>query len=237
MQTCTAMSEKQQKRVVAYVRVSTKRQGQRGNGLDAQRAAIEAFARAESFVIDEWVTEVESGKGNADALDRRPQLAHAIRQAKRLRAPVLVSKLDRLSRDVAFIAGLMSQGVPFIVGELGPDVDPFVLHIFAALAQKERQMIALRTREALRALKLKGVKLGNLDSLLEAQRKGSAATKAASDSFALATLPIVEAYQSRGMTVREIAAELNKAGVKALRGGRWHGSTVVKLLQRAEDLA
>lgn len=231
MQSCAELSIEPRKKAVAYVRVSTRRQGQRGNGLEAQRSAIEAFARSEGFVIDQWITEVETGKG-ADALSRRPKLAEALKTARKLKAPVLVSKLDRLSRDVAFISGLMSEKVPFIVTELGSDVDPFVLHLFAALAQKERQLIAVRTREALKALALRGVTLGNLDSLQEAQRKGSAATKASSDAFATATLPIIETYQRRGLTVRQIATELNRAGVRTLRGGQWHASTVVKLLQR-----
>lgn len=231
MQACVALISTDQKKAVAYVRVSTSRQGQRGNGLEAQRSAIESFARSEGFLVDQWVTEVETGKGS-DALNRRPRLAEAFRAARKLKAPVIVSKLDRLSRDVVFISGLMSEKVPFIVTELGSDVDPFVLHLFAALAQKERHMIVLRTREALQALKRSGVKLGNLASLPEAQRKGSAATKASSDAFAASTLPIIKTYQRQGLTVREIAAELNKAGVKTLRGGQWHASTIVKLLQR-----
>lgn len=235
MQACPTLSVEHNKKAVAYVRVSTSRQGQRGNGLDAQRSAIETFARSEGFKIDQWVTEVETGKG-ADALSRRPKLAEALKAARKLKAPVLVSKLDRLSRDVAFISGLMSEKVPFIVTELGSDVDPFVLHLFAALAQKERQLIALRTRDALRALRQRGVKLGNLQSLPEAQRKGSAATKASSDTFATSALPLIQTYQQKGLTVRHIAAELNKAGVRTLRGGQWHASTVVKVLKRVKTI-
>ena len=119
--------------LVAYYRVSTAGQGRSGLGLEAQRAAVQAFAQAEGLAIVAEYTEVETGKG-ADALDRRPQLAAALKHAKRSKASVCVAKLDRLSRDVAFIASLMAQRVPFIVSSLGRNADPFMLHIYAALA-------------------------------------------------------------------------------------------------------
>jgi DNA invertase Pin-like site-specific DNA recombinase len=121
---------------VAYIRVSTKGQGRSGLGLEAQKDALDRFAKAESFELVRTFTEVETGKG-ADALDRRPQLADALKAASRLKAPVVVAKLDRLSRDVHFISGLMQHRTPFIVAELGADTDPFMLHIYAALAEKE----------------------------------------------------------------------------------------------------
>ena len=218
---------------LAYLRVSTSEQGHRGNGLAAQKDAIEKFAAAEGFTIEEWVTEVETGKG-ADALTRRPKLAEALKAARRLKAPVIVSKLDRLSRDVAFISGLMAERVPFIVTELGRDVDPFVLHLYAALSQKERSMISSRTREALAALKRRGVKLGNPNpkSLKAAQRKGGAVAREKSDVFAVKMLPMIEGYKAKGLTVRAIAEELNRMGVSTLRGGVWHASTVVKVAKR-----
>ena len=111
------------KPIVAYHRVSTERQGRSGLGLEAQAERCAAFAAQNGFAVAEAFTEVETGKGS-DALDRRPQLAAALAAAKRLRCPVLVAKLDRLSRDVHFVAGLMAQRVPFLVAELGPDVDP-----------------------------------------------------------------------------------------------------------------
>ena len=113
-------------------------------------------------------TEVETGRGS-DALDRRPQLAAALAAARRLRCPALVAKLDRLSRDVHFVAGLMVQRVPFLVAELGADVDPFMLHVYAALAEKERRMVSERTRAALTARKRQGARLGNRTNLAEAQ--------------------------------------------------------------------
>src|SRR5215218_5426634 len=107
--------------------------------------AIECFAKSEGLTIISEYTEAETGKG-ADALDRRPQLAAALAAARKARCSVVVSKLDRLSRDVAFVAGPMAQRVPFIVAELGWDADPFMLHLYAALAEKERRLIADRTR-------------------------------------------------------------------------------------------
>src|SRR5215207_2921059 len=145
---------------IAYIRVSTKRQGRSGLGMEAQREALSRFAQAEGFEIVSEFTEVETGKG-ADGLELRPQLAAAMESARRINAPVIVAKLDRLSRDVHFISGLMKHRVRFIVTELGPDADPFMLHLYAALAEKERAMISERTREALKAAKARGVVLGN----------------------------------------------------------------------------
>src|SRR5215213_2863202 len=143
------------KPAIVYIRVSTARQGRSGLGLEAQQAAIQRFCETEGFEIVREHIEVETGKG-ADALDRRPQLAAALAEARRHRCPVLVAKLDRLSRDVAFIAGLTAQRVPFVVAELGPDADPFMLHIYAALAEKERRLISARTKAALVAARDRG---------------------------------------------------------------------------------
>lgn len=148
------------KTAVAYTRVSTAEQGRSGLGLEAQRAAITVFAEREGIAIQAWYAEVQSGKRVSDTLAERPQLAAALEASKTSGGPVLVSKLDRLSRDVHFISGLMVHKVHFTVVELGPDVDPFMLHLFAALAEKERAMISQRTKAALAALKARGVKLG-----------------------------------------------------------------------------
>src|SRR5713226_6851947 len=130
-------------RAIAYLRVSTRQQHRSGLGIEAQRATVTRFAETENLRIIAEYVEAETGKG-ADALDRRPQLAAALAAARNAKGCVLVSKLDRLSRDVAFVAGLMAQRVPFIVAELGRDADPFMLHLYAALAEKERSLIAER---------------------------------------------------------------------------------------------
>jgi DNA invertase Pin-like site-specific DNA recombinase len=148
------------KTAIAYTRVSTAEQGRSGLGLEAQRAAIAAFAEREGIAVQAWHADVQSGKRVSDTLTERPGLSAALAASQAAGVPVLVSKLDRLSRDVHFISGLMAHKVPFLVAELGADVDPFMLHLFAALAEKERAMISQRTKAALAALKARGVKLG-----------------------------------------------------------------------------
>lgn len=220
------------RQVVAYIRVSTAQQGKSGLGIEAQRAAIARFIEAEGCeVLGEFV-EVETGKGS-DALDRRPQLAAALATARKGKAAVLVAKLDRLSRDVAFVSGLMAQRVPFIVAELGADADPFMLHLYAALAEKERNLIADRTRVALAAKKAAGAKLGNRTNLAEASAKGADANRAAAEAFAANVLPIIRQVEAAGATgYRAIAAALNARGVRTARGGDWHATTVRNLLVR-----
>src|SRR4051812_36763361 len=156
---------------VAYYRVSTRQQQRSGLGIEAQRAAVERFADSENIKIIAEYVEAETGKG-ADALDRRPHLAAALAAAKTARCCVLVSKLDRLSRDVAFVAGLMAQRVPFIVAELERDADPFMLHLYAALAEKERRLISERTKAALAIRKASGGRLGNPSNIREAGEIG-----------------------------------------------------------------
>src|ERR1019366_5436680 len=140
----------------------------------------------------------ESTKG-ADALDRRPQLAEALAQARRRHCPVAVAKLDRLSRDVHFISGLMTHRVPFLVVELGSDVDPFILHLFAALAEKERAMISTRTRAALAAAKARGTKLGG-PKLAEARERAVVSIVAGADRLAANVVPIIREMQRAGVS-------------------------------------
>jgi DNA invertase Pin-like site-specific DNA recombinase len=221
------------RQIVSYIRVSTGQQSKSGLGIEAQREAIARFAAAEGCEVVAEVVEVETGKG-ADALDRRPKLAEALARARKGKMAVVVAKLCRLSRDVAFISGLMAQRVPFIVAELGADADPFMLHIYAALAEKERHLISDRTTAALAAKKAQGAKLGNRTNLGEAQAKGATANKAAADAFAANVLPVVRQIQASGATtLRAIAAALNARGIRTARGGVWHAMTVQNLLARA----
>ena len=219
------------KQAIAYIRVSTDKQGKSGLGLEAQKAALEGFAEREGFELVSRFQEVETGKG-ADALSKRPQLAKALQEARRLKCPIVVSKLCRLSRDVAFISGLMSKSVPFIVTELGPDVEPFMLHIYAAVAEKERAMIAQRTREALKAAKARGVKLGN-PNLEQAREKASASRTANADRFAANVLPIIKEIQATGASMRQTAKALNVRGIPTARGGIWAATQVSDVLKRA----
>jgi DNA invertase Pin-like site-specific DNA recombinase len=219
------------KTIVAYIRVSTSQQGRSGLGIEAQREALTRFAGGEGFEIVAEFVEVETGKGS-DAIDRRPELASALAKARALRCPIVVAKLDRLSRDVHFISGLMAHRVPFVVAELGPDVDPFVLHLYAALAEKERNLIAGRTKSALAAAKARGVKLGN-PKLDEARGQAVAALKAEADRAAGNVQPIIAEIQKSGAnTLRAIADALNARGIPTPRGARWHAMSVRNALAR-----
>jgi DNA invertase Pin-like site-specific DNA recombinase len=199
--------------------------------LEAQRGAIERFAREECCTVVAELKEVETGKGS-DALSRRPKLAEALAAARKHRCSVVVSKLDRLGRDVHFISGLMAHKVPFIVTELGADVDPFMLHLWAAIDEKELKVISKRTKDALAAAKARGVVLGG-PKLDEARQASSAAIRASADKHASNVLPVIQAIQKAGArTLREVAEALNARGVMTARGGRWHATSVKNILDR-----
>ena len=214
------------KSVVLYRRVSSSEQGKSGLGLEAQASTIARFCEAEGFTAEASYTDVASGKLS---LDGRPGLAAALARAARLKCPVVVSKLDRLSRDVAFISGLMAKGVPFIVAELGADVDPFVLHLFAALGQKERQLISQRTKDALAPMVGTG-RLGNKSNLTEAQARGRAGNVAASAAFASRVLPLVGRLKAGGLSMNAIAGQLNASNMPTMRGGQWTAKAVSRVV-------
>jgi DNA invertase Pin-like site-specific DNA recombinase len=222
--------------LIGYVRVSTSKQGKSGLGIEAQQEALRQFAQAEDFELVRVFIEVETGKGS-DALERRPQLNAALAEARRRRCSIGVAKLDRLSRDVHFISGLMAHKVPFVVAELGADVDPFILHLFAALAEKERTLISVRTTAALAAAKARGVQLGNpklAQAREAAHNAAAAANEAAAERYAATVLPIIrEAKRAGAQTLREIADALNARGVATARGGQWYAATVRNVLARA----
>src|SRR5258708_28087065 len=219
-------------RAIAYLRVSTQQQQRSGLGIEAQRAAIERFAAAESLLITAEYSEFETGKG-ADALDRRPQLAAALAAARKAKCSIVVSKLDRLSRDVAFVSGLMAQRVPFIVAELGRDADPFMLHLYAALAEKERRLISERTTAALQAKKASGAKLANPTNLCVAGSIGRVAPPQVADEFATNLIPVVQAIRNAwALTLSEIANALNGRGARPARGSKWQRSSVSNLIAR-----
>jgi DNA invertase Pin-like site-specific DNA recombinase len=221
---------------LAYYRVSTQRQGRSGLGLEAQRETVERFAEREGYeLVGDPFIEVETG---ADALERRPVLAAALAAARKAYYPVIVAKLDRLSRDVHFISGLMVHRVPFIVAELGADCDPFTLHLYAAFAEMERRRISQRTREALSAKKARGALLGNRTNPEEARRLGQAAVRAKAEQFARVVAPIIAGIVATGIgTDAGIAEALNARGVATARGGRWHAQTVKNVEARVARLA
>ena len=213
--------EKPMQTLIAYYRVSTQQQGKSGLGLEAQRAAVEAFARTEGLQIVAEYHEVETGKG-ADALDRRPHLAAALKEAKKIKAAICVAKLDRLSRDVAFIASLMAQKVPFIVASLGANADPFMLHIYAALAEQERRMISERTKVALAGAKARGVKLGNQ---AQADRNRELAAARAEELRAILT-------DLQNLSATRIARVLNDRKIPTPTGRPWSSKTVIRVQER-----
>ena len=213
------------KTAVAYTRLSKpNKKGKPGIGLDVQQAAIAAFAEAEGYQLLQTFSETETG-AHHDALDKRPELAAAMMLAKKHKAPVIVMKLDRLSRDVHFISGLMVHRTPFIVTELGKDVDPFMLHIYAAVAEKERRLIGQRTREALQALKAQGKQLGGL-------RPKTIEIMEAAIARAEQLRPIFTELSQ--LSSRAIAAELNARQVPTPRGKLWSAVTVIKVQRRLE---
>jgi len=216
------------KTAIGYTRVSTKTQGASGLGLDAQRAAIEAFAAREGLTVAEWFTENESGKGS-DALDRRPQLAAALAAAKQTNAFVVVAKLDRLSRDVHFISGLMVHKVPFVVTELGMNTNPFELHLRAAFAEEERRKISERTIAALaRSTKAKGMHTRTREQIRAAATLGGKATaQAAADHLQTFATKIKYAILEGGSLTAAVKI-LNRDGIASPAGGRWHVPTLSK---------
>ena len=210
---------------IAYFRVSTAEQGRSGLGLEAQREAVETFAaRTGAEIVGEFV-EVESGKRH----ENRPQLVKAMTACRKQGATLLIAKLDRLARNVAFVAGLMESGVPFKASDM-PDADPFRLHIEAAIAEEERRKISQRTKAALAAAKARGVKLGTAGNA-ETARRASLANQQRARRHADNVRPVVEQIRAAGVTsLRGIAEALNARGVATARGGEWHAMTVRRAL-------
>jgi DNA invertase Pin-like site-specific DNA recombinase len=217
------------KKAIIYRRVSTSEQGKSGLGLEGQLAMLERFCAAEGFEVVGGFVDVASGKL---AVEDRVGLAAALDAARRQGCPVIVAKLDRLSRDVAFISGLMARRVPFIVTELGADVDPFVLHLYASLAEKERRLISERTRVALAVKKASGVVLGNRTNLSDAQVKGREARELASVEFSKKMMGHLGNLRE-GMSLNAIAAHLNQMGVPTIRGGKWTAKAVSRVREWA----
>jgi hypothetical protein len=192
---------------IAYYRVSTARQG--APGLASRPSGLQSAALPRATRLVAEFTEIETGKG-ADALDRRPQLAAALAAGKTGKCPVIVAKLDRLSRDVAFIAGLMAQHVPFIVAELGADADPFMLHLYAALAEKRASADLRADTVGPSCAKASSTMFGNRSNPAEAAALGPKAQSQEAAAFTAHVLPIVASLQTSGVRdLRSLAAALN----------------------------
>lgn len=209
---------------VAYYRVSTERQGRSGLGLEAQRKAVTDYLNGGKWQLVSEFTEVETGKGS-NALDRRPQLKAAIDACRKHKATLVIAKLDRLARNVAFIAGLMDSRVDLVAVD-NPNVNRMTLQILAAVAEDEARRISERTKAALQAAKARGKILGLHGRVLAKHNSETAA------QFAAQVAPRVKALQSKGLTIRELTNELNQAGIPTPRGGKWHVASVHRLLQR-----
>jgi len=214
-------------RFVAYYRVSTDKQGRSGLGLEAQQRAVrDSVAATGAQLVAEYV-EVESGKRND-----RPQLAAALAACRKQRAVLCIAKLDRLARNVAFIANLMDAGADFVAVDM-PNANRLTLHVMAAFAEHEREAISTRTKAALAAARARGVRLGGPDPAA-AGAVGRERQREAAVRFAANVLPVVAEIRRAGAgTLAAIAGALNARGVRTTRGGQWHASTVRNLLQRA----
>jgi DNA invertase Pin-like site-specific DNA recombinase len=222
---------------VGYVRVSTQKQGKSGLGLQAQREAIETYLNGGKWKLVGEYVEVESGKRSD-----RPELAKALSLCRLHRATLLIAKLDRLARNVAFIANLMEAGVRFVAVDL-PEANELTVHIMAAMAQHEAKMISERTRVALAQAKARGTVLGGMTMSAErwtrvSSRGRKAGTQKRSEmasKWSADVLPIIEDIrQSGAVSLREIAAGLNERGIQTRRGGEWTATQVARVLERSE---
>ena len=208
---------------VAYYRVSTDKQGRSGLGLEAQQSTVAAYLAQTGGSIAAAFTEVESGR-NAN----RPELGKALDLCRRKRLPLLIAKLDRLARSVAIISSLMESPVEFRACDM-PSADRFMLHILAAVAERERDMASERTKAALQAAKARGVRLGapNPEKTLPHARKLSVA---AADRFAESVHPIIETLREEGRNLSQTARELNERGIRTRTGRYWTAQAVKNIV-------
>jgi DNA invertase Pin-like site-specific DNA recombinase len=220
-------------KIVGYMRVSTQKQGRSGLGLEAQASAIAAFAAQRKARVLQVFTEVESG-----SLSTRPELGRALHLAKVTGATLVIAKLDRLSRNAAFLLALRDSGVRFIAVDMA-EANEFTVGIMALVAEQERKAISTRTRDALAAAKARGQRLGNPNGAAAFRRagKGNGAAvgvlKAQAQSHAARLRTVVEDIQGSGcVTLSAIADALNERGMETPRGGKWHKSSVRNLLAR-----
>lgn len=227
---------KESHKFVAYYRVSTEEQGESGLGLEAQRKAVEDYLNGNGWEIVAEFVEVASGTDR-----ERPKLEDAVRTARVYGATLIVSKLDRLARDAAFVLALQDAGVNIEFAN-APGLSRFPVTMLAAAAEFEARMISERTREALAAAKRRGVELGTPDNLTdEARAKGrkqaAAVVSRRADQRAADLEPMIRQLQAEGATTpRELAERLNDKGVPTARGGQWYPTTVRRVLERLEQI-
>lgn len=214
---------------VAYYRVSTAKQGRSGLGLEAQQAAVLAFLNGGRWTLAAEFTEVESGK-----LADRPQLAKAMQHCRLTGATLVIAKLDRLSRDAAFLIGLEQAGVNFVAADM-PNANRLTVRLMAVIAQEEREMIARRTKDALAAAKARGVILGGYKGGPAPDgRLGAMANRAKAAGFASRVAPTIQALRSEGKSLHQIAAALTDQGIVTAQGGVWTATAVRRVLVRMD---
>lgn len=212
---------------VSYYRVSTEKQGLQGNGIEAQKQAVARYLTSMNCELVGTFEEVESGANN-----KRPQLAAAIQTAKSKKAILVIAKLDRLSRNAAFLLQLQDSGVDFVACDM-PNADKLSVGIIALLAQRERQLISERTKAGLAVAKQRGVTLGNPNAS-KAWKKAVAAIKERKQQFAATVIKSIEEIRSTGVeSLSRIADCLNKRGDKTPRGGKWTATAVKRVLECA----
>ena len=217
---------------VAYYRVSTVKQGQSGLGLESQRAIVQGLVAARGLTLAAEFTEVESGRKK-----NRAQLEAALDQARRSGAVLLIAKLDRLARNVAFTSALMESGVEFIAADI-PDANRMTLHVMAALAEQEAQLISERTKAALAARKARGLPLGHAANLTPAARaRGPRAQREAAQVATRQASAFAVVLRQRGDTLLAIAERLNGTGFRTRQGGLWTPTQVKRILERLEKSA
>jgi DNA invertase Pin-like site-specific DNA recombinase len=221
----------QARKFVAYLRVSTSRQGQSGLGLDAQREAVARYLQDGARKLAGEFVEVESGKGS-NALARRPQLGLALEACRKNRATLVIAKLDRLARNVHFISGLLESGVEFVAADM-PEANKVMLHMHAVMAEWERDQISARTKAALAAAKARGVRLGVVGR--ENLNRNAQARKSAADAFVERLRSVFQGFRASGMTQRRMVQELNKLGIRSAMGGDWSLIQVQRVLTRIVD--
>lgn len=222
---------------VSYARVSTERQGRSGLGLEAQRMAVSEYLKGAQGKLVAEFTEIETGRRRD-----RPQLQAALELCRRSRAILVIAKLDRLARNVAFVSSLLESRVRFVAVDM-PEADPAFLQMASVFAEWEARKVSERTKAALAAAKARGTLLGWADPArqgdqLEASRKGVAAIRGRAAQFAANARPIIEAIQRSGVTTLcGIAEALNARGVRTQFGRQWYPTTVRNVLRRSADLA
>lgn len=225
-------------RAIGYTRVSTREQEKSGLGLESQQEDIKSFCQFNKIELLDIIIEVASAKGD---YRNRQELNNTLHRCRKEKCCLIVSKLDRLSRDVESIANLVNdKNIKFIVVQLGLEADNFQIHLFASLAQKERDWISQRTKAALQAKKEKAkregieLKLGNTTNPKEANAKGVKILKQNADKFAYGLSDLVLNYRNRGFSLASIANELNRLSIPTARGGIWHPTSISNLITRLE---